>query len=1249
MDQIQQLKTNLAKVRPLISSCPACQENFFQMFCHFTCSPNQSTFVNVTQVGTSSSGNDVVDELDFYIDGTNFATGFFESCKNIKFGATNGYAMDLIGGGAQNYSQFLKFLGDKKPFLGGSPFQMNMVYDRGLKDQMEPFTTIVRNCNDSDPNFRCSCADCPQACPVLPQVKRQQKCTVGGIPCFSFTVATLYAAILVGYTAVVTFIRGKKPHSLFGLHESALLADDSNDVEVDGETGLLDDGIDSDLVTPPTGEDEEGGGGIPDDDITDFESFKASDSYYINDWLENVLYKQGSICARHPWRIITSTFVIAGILCLFTFKLELERDPVHLWVSPKAEAFRQKQVFDDSFGPFYRAEQLFVSNATQDSILQNYDFVKWWFEKETEIQSLKAGNTTYSNICFKPTGGACAVESFTQYFHGDIRYLPETTWKQKISDCAASPVNCLPSFQQPLKRSLIFGGNASASAIESPAFVVTFLANNEVDQASKQVLNAQSWEEKFEEYVSEILIPEAQQQWGVNISYTTEISVEKELNKSTNTDIRIVVISYLVMFAYVSIALGTGSGSNSKAPTGKAGGPLQLLTRTRFGLGLTGIFIVLLSVFASVGICSLFGLKSTLIIAEVIPFLVLAVGVDNIFLLCNELRDINYLNVTNELQLEERVAKTLSNVGPSILLSSTIEVSCFLLATVVNMPAVRNFAVYSAFAIFFNTLLQLTAFVSVLALDQKRLEQGRLDLLTFMKVPQGSISLPEDSEAGDSVNHQANLSQLLSGGSLTVEAGFFTRLIRKHLSSIFTPRGRRFVLLFFAAWLGISLSLFPEIQLGLDQRLAMPTDSHLVEYFGDMYKYLNVGPPIYWVVDGLNVSSIEGQRHLCGKFTTCDSMSLVNILQQEYKRQEVSSIAEPTASWIDDFLLWLNPDLTDCCRVKKTPAKLSAKELFAPEEFCLPRQPPRQCKSCYEEKKWDFQMDGFPEGSDFNTYFNEWIQSPSDPCPLGGKAPYSSSVYVKGGQVARSSFRNSHTPLRSQQDFIDAYHDSLRIVNEVKKEQPQLNLFAYSPFYIFFVQYENIISLAIKLVCVGLALVFVLASFLLGSFLNSSILALNVGLIMINVAGAMAVWNISLNAVSLVNLMICLGLAVEFSVHLVRHFNFNSNYQVHGKDFKLSRKLGRAYNSLEFIGSTTLSGITMTKLIGIAVLGFTRSKIFQVYYFRMWLSLIIVSSLHSLILLPILLGYLGADRNYKTSSSAAISNEEVLRRLREVR
>ena len=63
------------------------------------------------------------------------------------------------------------------------------------------------------------------------------------------------------------------------------------------------------------------------------------------------------------------------------------------------------------------------------------------------------------------------------------------------------------------------------------------------------------------------------------------------------------------------------------------------------------------------------------------------------------------------------------------------------------------------------------------------------------------------------------------------------------------------------------------------------------------------------------------------------------------------------------------------------------------------------------------------------------------------------------------------------------------------------------------------------------------------------------------------------------------------------------------------------------------SGITITKFLGVSVLAFTKSKIFEIYYFRIWLALVVLAASHALIFLPVLLsligggGYLDSDED----------------------
>jgi Niemann-Pick C1 protein len=85
-------------------------------------------------------------------------------------------------------------------------------------------------------------------------------------------------------------------------------------------------------------------------------------------------------------------------------------------------------------------------------------------------------------------------------------------------------------------------------------------------------------------------------------------------------------------------------------------------------------------------------------------------------------------------------------------------------------------------------------------------------------------------------------------------------------------------------------------------------------------------------------------------------------------------------------------------------------------------------------------------------------------------------------------------------------------------------------------KYAHIVATAREVVFFALLAVFVVTAILLGSLRTAAIVLVTVTMSVVNVMGVMGAWNISLNAISLVNLVIAVGISVEFCSHIARAF-----------------------------------------------------------------------------------------------------------------
>ncbi|KAK6730784.1 hypothetical protein RB195_007325 [Necator americanus] len=136
-------------------------------------------------------------------------------------------------------------------------------------------------------------------------------------------------------------------------------------------------------------------------------------------------------------------------------------------------------------------------------------------------------------------------------------------------------------------------------------------------------------------------------------------------------------------------------------------------------LAILGVVNAGMGIITSVGMLMLFGMQYSEIVA-VMPFLVVAVGTDNMFLMVAAIR-----RTSRSLPASERMAECMADAAVSILITATTDAFSFGVGAITSLPAVHIFCVYTGVAIWFAFIYQITFFAALLAMFTKVEENGR--------------------------------------------------------------------------------------------------------------------------------------------------------------------------------------------------------------------------------------------------------------------------------------------------------------------------------------------------------------------------------------------------------------------------------------------------------------------------------------------------------------------------------------------
>eukprot|EP00753_Platysulcus_tardus_P005631 PLAT13548.1.p1 GENE.PLAT13548.1~~PLAT13548.1.p1 ORF type:complete len:988 (+),score=491.43 PLAT13548.1:88-2964(+) len=871
----------------------------------------------------------------------------------------------------------------------------------------------------------------------------------------------------------------------------------------------------------------------------------------------------GRIVARRPWTVTIVSLVIA-LSCLAGFsQFRSVSETDKLWIPQAAQALKDQKVYNSFFGAGFRREKFIAVRRDGGNIL-NLETILEISRFDAAIRNFTIERAEkevgFQDVC------APACEGCTQCLiigHPlELWYKLQGTFdfsgiqddndvvtrfdSQRGIDEQLFPANS----SRQISLDGLLGGverDSSGRLVSAKAISWTYFLDGNLTKEE----DALAWEDEMVA-ISRGERPDIWESDIIEVAPQSDEAINQELSAAIRGDLISLNIGLFAIILYATFVLGKAH-------------PL----RGHSLLALGGVLSVVIAIGASYGLAFLTGFFSTPV-TNVLPFILLGIGVDDMFVLVSAFERSKGKNV------EERMADGMGHAGVSITITSVTDLLAFALGSMSRLPALENFCAFAAFGILFDYALQISLFAAMMVWDARRQENRRADCLPCITVPKDKEPITSGCCCGCYNTCNACVS----------DEGFVRRFIRLRLVQvIFHPVLKWIILLAFFSWFGVAIWGALQLKQDFSFRFFVPSDSPLTYNFDleDTY-FPAVGLPVNVITAGDNdYSLVSTQKKLLALAKDVDACK-----DCSGDWIQVNS----TTSWYSAFLDFV----TDC--VENPPANITLPPNFVPPpDFELPVN---YCAGKY------LTDDGYVPEQHFLTWLFEFLNDN----PRGGFV--SSDVVFEedepGSRIAAGRMRALYLNLASADEQVRSMLDLRAICADSGLDGAFPFMFMYS----FYEQFAIIESEAIQNLALALLAVAIISVVMLGSLRAAVLVMLCVVMVDASLLGMMFLWGISVDSVAVANIVLAVGLAVDYSMHIAHSFLTNKGTRER-----------RAKDALIEMGTSVLHG-GLSTFVAVLILATSKSYIFFVF-FQMFFGICFFGLAHGLVMLPILLSVAGPE------------------------
>ena len=1059
--QITALTRRLRQVRHWTGECPACWNNYRDVFCQLECSPYQHMFLDVSESeGRITNASVLTTSM--------WKEQLYNSCKDVKVGSHYARIVDLLGGAATDAGQFVHALGQHQDL----PFPIEFETNANATNFVPP----LRNCSDAASDARCGCSNCLTVCPTVGFPLEPMPCRIGGWTCTDAGLGILYWALLVAlglYWVLVKYRRGTRGE--IELPEDPvedahpLSQSRSRPVSFSGDRqGATDAGFDAER------------------DTSDFmATFRDHPIYQAfrklqdgltseNGTLEAFFPAWGALCARQARYVLLVTFVFC-VFCIHLYsyrdwEMSITRLMTHDWNWGDYEAMQahRKSIFrSDAFLVDAATEKtIFWDVPISDDDLQRvkpvltYDRIVWWTKVEDALNAIRMpiSNQTWSEFCTaQPDPSSCSPTSVLRVLR-DVKHpdMPDH-WRFELDDCLqhAQCAGNRSMVLHPVQTKEILSGIPSqGKPSDARAAVMHWNVRHHNATGMRRWGDALggvleqiaghapvvSFENGKLHYLEHPLSKE-RRALGLQLVITSPYSWEKEMEHLARPEMHLQMFPYLL--AFVVMLYSTLRPQPKRSVQGMSTSirwhrrlRFELVRRyhaflksSRFGLVVVSVFLSFCSIAFTNGIMGKLDVTNNWATQTLIPPFVLGLGM--MTLICFHLEAEHQMHMALSALQSEALLEASDNENDSETDEDGVEHSPDADVSVADdMP--------THLELHHGQAPPLTPFSTLYIIQETVRNVAPMVLLrTLFLTVALMLCLPMTGEATRHVPAYAAMSlcvlallQLVAiPAVLAIDTSLVLRRYRREdgtesqqeptktnldlalyqwLRSKNVQAGVLSLALAFLFW---SLALWSRLEVGMATQAMVRKASPLHSYLDMSDRFAMKGPELSW--KHFPFLSNDSGRTLCNNLPGCKNNSLNSVLMG----------ARVSSPWFNEvieerfggYASWLDPMNDMCCRVRR----------HNTSQLCAPDERRDACRPCMEGRSppWNINLTSHPGSKENYEYMRQYsLFIPSEACPYGDGGLYGDLRWFDDTQSVMTDVLTTITmpPLRTYKDRHDA-------------------------------------------------------------------------------------------------------------------------------------------------------------------------------------------------------------------------------------